>query len=88
MSSNVHAELSRNDWQLNLVHDLPSQSLRGDPSIDDPVNDTGLGPRCGDLQVSGEFENTKIFMTEEEIRLATLGRAESIGSERSIYKPW
>ena len=54
MSSNVHT-LSRNDWRLDLVYDLPSQSLQGDPSIDDPVNDTGLGPRHGDLQVSGEF---------------------------------
>jgi hypothetical protein len=34
---------------------LPSQSPQDDPSIDDPVNDTGLGPRCGDFQVSGEF---------------------------------
>ena len=40
MSSNVHTTLSRNDWHLDLVHDLPSQSLQGDPSIDDPVNDT------------------------------------------------
>jgi hypothetical protein len=55
MSSNVHTALSRNDWHLNRVHDLPSQSLQGDLSIDDPVNDTGLGPRNGDLQVSGEF---------------------------------
>lgn len=55
MSSNVHTTLSRNDWHLHLVHYLPSQSLQGDPSIDDPVNDTGLGPRRGDLQVSGEF---------------------------------
>jgi hypothetical protein len=55
VSSNVHTAFSRNDWHLDLVHDLPSQSLQDDPSIDDPVNDTGLGPRCGDLQVSGEF---------------------------------
>ena len=54
MSSNVHAALSRNDWQLDLVHELPSQSLLGDPNIDDPVNDTGLGLPCGDLQVSLE----------------------------------
>jgi hypothetical protein len=47
VSSNVHTALSRNDWPLDLVYDLPSQSLQGDPSIDDPVNDTGLGPRCG-----------------------------------------
>jgi hypothetical protein len=54
VSSNVHTALSRNDWHLDLVHDLPSQSPQGDPSIDDPVNDTGLGLRCGDLQVSNE----------------------------------
>ena len=52
MSSNVDTALSKKDWHLDLVHDLPSQSLQGDPSIDDPVNDTGLGPQCGDLQVS------------------------------------
>jgi hypothetical protein len=55
VSSNVRTALSRNDWHLDLVQDLPSQFLQGDPSIDDPVNDTGLGPRRGDLQVSGEF---------------------------------
>lgn len=55
MSSNVRTALSKNDWQLDLVHGLPSQSVQGDPSIDDPVNDTGLGLRCGDLQLSGEF---------------------------------
>jgi hypothetical protein len=55
VSSSVHTALSKNDWNLDLVHDSPSQSLPGDPNIDDPVNDTGLGPRHGDLQVSGEF---------------------------------
>jgi len=55
MSSNVRTAWSRNDWHLDLVRDLPSQSLQGDLSIDDPVNDTGLGPRHGDLQVPGEF---------------------------------
>jgi hypothetical protein len=54
VSSKVHTALSRNDWHLDLVRDLPSQSLQGDLSIDDPVNDTGLGLRCGDLQVSNE----------------------------------
>lgn len=54
MSSNVHTVLSKNDWHLDLVHDLSSQYLQVDPSVDDPVNDTGLGPRCGDLQLSGE----------------------------------
>jgi hypothetical protein len=37
VSSNVHTALSQNDWHLDLVHGLPSQSLQGDPSIDDPV---------------------------------------------------
>ena len=60
MSSDVHTALSRNDRPLDLVYDdlvydLPAQWLRGDPSIDDPVSDTGLGTRCGDLQVSREF---------------------------------
>jgi hypothetical protein len=55
VSSNVHTALSRNDGYLDLVHDLPSQSPQGDPNIDDPVNDTGLSPRHGDLQVPGEF---------------------------------
>ena len=53
MRSNVHTPSSRNDWHLDLVHDLPTQSLKGDPGIDDPVNDTGLSSRCGDFQVSG-----------------------------------
>ncbi len=55
VSTSVHTALSRNDWHLDLVHDLPSQSPQGDPSIDDPVNNTGLGPRHGDLQASGGF---------------------------------
>jgi len=55
VSSNVHTALSKNDRHLAFVHGLRSQSLQGDPSIDDPVNDTGLGPRHSDLQVSGEF---------------------------------
>jgi hypothetical protein len=55
VNNNIHTTLSRNNRPLNLVYDLPYQSLQGDPSIDDPVDDTGLGPRCGDLQVSGEF---------------------------------
>ena len=54
MSSNVHTELSRNDWYHDLVRDLSSQAPQCDPTIDDPVNDTGLGHRHGDLQVSGE----------------------------------
>jgi hypothetical protein len=52
VSSSVYSALSRNDWHPDLVHDFRSQCLQRDPSIDDPVNDTGLGPRYGDLQVS------------------------------------
>jgi hypothetical protein len=55
VSSNVGTALSRNEWHLDLVHDLSPQSLQSDPGIDDPVNDTGLGPRCGDLQLSREL---------------------------------
>jgi hypothetical protein len=54
VSSDIDTTWSRNDWQLDLVHDLPSQPPQGDSSVDDPVNDTGLGLRCGDLQVSNE----------------------------------
>ena len=55
MSRNVHIVLCRKDCHHPLVQDFLSQSLQGDPSIDDPVNDTGLSPRQGDLQVSDEF---------------------------------
>jgi hypothetical protein len=40
---------------LDLAYDAPSRLSVADPSIDDPVNDTGLGPRRGDLQLSDEF---------------------------------
>ena len=49
---NVYIALSRNDWHRYRVDELGSQHRQGDPSIDDPVNDTGLGPQRGDLQVS------------------------------------
>jgi hypothetical protein len=52
VSSNVHTALSRNDWHPDFANDLLSPCLQGDPNIDDPVNDTGLGPRCGDFQPS------------------------------------
>jgi hypothetical protein len=59
VSSNFHTALSRNDWHYDwrsdLAHDLQPQCVQGDPNIDDPVNDTGLGLRCGDFQVSGGF---------------------------------
>lgn len=54
MSSTIRTMLLRNDSHLDLIQELPSQPIEFDPSIDDPVDDTGLGPRRGDLQVSVE----------------------------------
>jgi hypothetical protein len=41
---------------LDFAYDAPSRLSVADPSIDDPVNDTGFGPRRGDLQLSDEFD--------------------------------
>jgi hypothetical protein len=54
-ASNVQCELYVADWQLDFAYGAPSRLSVADPSIDDPVNDTGLGPRRGDLQLSDEF---------------------------------
>ena len=54
-ATNIQSVLSTTDWHLDLSYDAPSRLLVVDPSIDDPVNDTGLGPRRGDLQLSDEF---------------------------------
>ena len=54
-ATNIHSVLSTTDWHLDLAYDAPSRLSVVDPSIDDPVNDTGLGPRRGDLQLSDEF---------------------------------
>ena len=43
-AADVQSAFSTTGWHLHL-----------EPSIDDPVNDTGLGPRRGDLQSSDEF---------------------------------
>ena len=55
MQPTSNAQLSTTDWHLELAYDAPSRLSVADPSIDDPVNDTGLGPRRGDLQLSDEF---------------------------------
>jgi hypothetical protein len=47
--------LSTTDWHWDLADDAPSRLSVADPSIDDPVNDTGLGPPRGDLRLSDEF---------------------------------
>jgi hypothetical protein len=54
-ASNVQCELYVADWQLDFAYGAPSSLSVADTSIDDPVNDTGLGPRRGDLQLSDEF---------------------------------
>lgn len=54
-ASNVQPALSKTDWHLEFAYDAPSRSSVADPSIDDPVNDTSLGPQRGDLQLSQEL---------------------------------
>jgi hypothetical protein len=54
-ATNVQSALSTTDWHLDFAYDAPSRLSVADPSIDDPVNDTGLGPRRGDLRLSDEF---------------------------------
>ena len=51
----IQAELTRMDLSLKFTDGLPRTLLDSDPSIDDPVNDTGLAPHGGDLQMSDEF---------------------------------
>ena len=62
---NVQSEMYVVDWQLDFANSEPARScatdpimvgpIMLDPGIDDPVNDTGHGPRRGDLQPSEEF---------------------------------
>jgi len=50
VTADAHTAWSSNDRDHDPVRDLPSQSPPSDSSIDDPVNDTALGPGHGDLQ--------------------------------------
>ena len=54
-ATNVQSALSTTDWRIDLAYDAPLRVSVDNASIDDPVNDTGLGPRHGDLQRSDEF---------------------------------
>jgi hypothetical protein len=54
-ATNVQSAWSASDWPLDLAYDAPPRLSVVDPGVDDPVNDTGLGPRHGDLQFSDEF---------------------------------
>ena len=51
----VQPALSASDWHLDLPNDARPRLSVADSGIDDPVNDTGLGPLRGDLQLSDEF---------------------------------
>lgn len=54
-AGNVQNELYVADWQLDFAYSERSKPSPVDLGVDDPVNDTGLGPRRGDLQLSDEF---------------------------------
>ena len=54
-ASNAQSAWSRTHWHVDLAYDAPSRLSVIDAGIDDPVNDTGIGPRRGDLQLSDEF---------------------------------
>jgi len=54
-ASNVQPALSNSDWHFDLPNDARPRWSVVDSGIDDPVSDTGLGPRHGDLQLSDEF---------------------------------
>ena len=54
-ATNIQSALSTTDWHLDIAYDAPPRLSVAEPSINDPVNNTGLGPRRGDLQLSDEF---------------------------------
>jgi hypothetical protein len=54
-ATNVQSASPKTAWHLDLAYDEPSRLSVAGPGIDDPVNDTGLGRRHGDLQLSDEF---------------------------------
>jgi hypothetical protein len=50
---------------LDLAYDAPSRLSVADSGIDDPANDTGLGPQHGDLHLSDEFARLVRVICEE-----------------------
>ena len=54
-ASTVQVESTKTDLNLEFTYKLRPTVPDVDPNIDDPVNDTGLGPYRGDLQISDEF---------------------------------
>ena len=64
-ANNVQSVLDTPGWHVDLAHDKPAEVSVADPGIDDPVNDTGLGPQRGDLQLSEEFARLVKVICEE-----------------------
>ena len=54
-ASTVQVESTNTDFNLEFNYKLRPTPPDIYPNIDDPVNDTGLGPYRGDLQMSDEF---------------------------------
>ena len=54
-ASEIQSALWTTDWRPDLTSRASGRLSVIDPNIDDPVNDTGIGPRRGDLQLSDEF---------------------------------
>lgn len=54
-ASPVQVESTNRDWNLEANYKLRPTPPDIDPNIDDPVNDTGVGPHRGDVQISDEF---------------------------------
>jgi hypothetical protein len=63
-ATNVQSALSTTDWHFDLACDRPCELSAADPNIDDPVNETGLGPRRGDFQLSDEFASLVSLICE------------------------
>lgn len=60
------SEAVRGDFDPEYIFDSRVASMQIHPGIDGPVNDTGLGPYCGDLQVSEEFAQMLSVICEED----------------------
>ena len=54
-ASNFQRALSRTDRHLDIAYAGSSRLSVADPSIDDPLNDTGLSSQRGDFHLSDEF---------------------------------
>ena len=64
-ASNIQPAFSKTEWHLDLAYHATSRLSALDPSIDDPVDDTGLGPQRGDLHLSDNFARLVGLICEE-----------------------